>query len=153
MEVLRYSMPASRYSVHCAFPGDFVSPGFYLEQNTKTPLTKRMQGLAGRSIADLEARLPSSDEVASNIIAAAERGEFMICTSSLAASFLFTNMVGPSPKRGWGIADSLLGVLVGWIVWPILRRRWEAMCRQDSEERRENMLLWEATDPGFYDYR
>lgn len=153
MEVLRYTTPGSQYSIHCAFPGDFLSPGFYLEQDTKTTLTKRMQGLAGVSIADLESKLPSSDEVAANIIKTADKGDFIICKGSLSVSLLFTNMVGPSPKRGWGIVDSLLGVVVGWLVWPILRRRWDAMCRKDGEEVRNNRLVWEAIDPGFYDYR
>ena len=27
--MLRYDCAVSKYSVHCAFPGDFVSPGFY----------------------------------------------------------------------------------------------------------------------------
>lgn len=27
-EVLRYSCPASTYTIHCAFPVDFISPGY-----------------------------------------------------------------------------------------------------------------------------
>lgn len=133
LEMLRYSSPASTYSVHIAFPGDFVSPGFYQEQLTKTPLTKRMQGLEG-SLDDLVARYPSSEKVASLIVKSVDRGDFIICQDSLSASMLFTNMVGPSPKRGLGFVDSLLGVVVGWFVWPILRLRWERMCIKDGEE-------------------
>ncbi|KAI2465871.1 putative short chain dehydrogenase/ reductase [Annulohypoxylon bovei var. microspora] len=138
MEVLRYNCPASTYTVHCAFPADFVSPGFVLEQKTKTPLTKRIQGL-NRPFEELEARFPSSEKVASLIIAAVERGDFIICEDSFAASALFTNMAGPSPKRGFGIVDSILGLLVGWVVWPVLRRRWEAMCKEDGEESRKRV--------------
>lgn len=135
MEVLRYDCPASTYSIHCAFPADFVSPGFVLEQKTKTPLTKRIQGL-DRPFEELEARFPTSEKVASLVIAAVDRGDFIICEDSFAASALFTNMTGPSPKRGLGIVDSFLGLLMGWIVWPVLRRRWEAMCKKDGEELR-----------------
>ncbi|KAI1460399.1 putative short chain dehydrogenase/ reductase [Annulohypoxylon moriforme] len=138
MEVLRYNCPASTYTIHCAFPADFLSPGFVLEQKTKTPLTKRIQGL-NRPFEELENRFPSSEEVASLIIAAVDKGDFIICEDSFAASALFTNMTGPSPKRGLGIVDSVLGLLVGWVVWPILRRRWEAMCRQDGEEARKRV--------------
>lgn len=137
MEVLRYTCLTSTYTIHCAFPADFISPGFLLEQETKTELTKRMQGLATKSsISELESRFPSSEKIASLIIAAVEKGDFIICPGSIASSLLFTNMIGPSPKRGLGIIDSLSGIIVGWFVWPILRRRWEAMCRRDGEESR-----------------
>ncbi|KAJ8109600.1 hypothetical protein ONZ43_g6088 [Nemania bipapillata] len=132
LEALRYSNPWSRYTIHCAFPGDFLSPGFYLEQDTKTELTKRMQGLAGKSMAELEARYPSSDEVASLVVAAVQRGDFAICEDSLAASLLFTSMVGPSPKRGWGLFDSLVGVITNWVVWPALRHQWQTLCRKED---------------------
>lgn len=135
-EMLRHDCLFSKYSVHCAFPGDFVSPGFYLEQDTKTPLTKRLQGTSGLSRAELEACYPSSDAVAAGVIAAVQNGVFIICSDSMTASLLFTNMTGPSPKRGWGILDSIVGLLVGWIVWPVLRRKWERLCRIDGEQYR-----------------
>ncbi|KAK8115466.1 hypothetical protein PG984_011968, partial [Apiospora sp. TS-2023a] len=128
LEAIHYSNTLSQYSVHCAFPGDFVSPGFYLEQGTKPELTKRMQGLAGKSMAELAARYPSSEKVASLIVAAVQRGEFIICEDSLTSSLLFTSMVGPSPKRGWGLLTHWWGVLVNWVVWPVLRRKWETLC-------------------------
>ncbi|KAI1388534.1 putative short chain dehydrogenase/ reductase [Hypoxylon trugodes] len=137
MEVLRYCGPESTYSIHCAFPADFISPGFVLEQQTKTPLTKHMQG-TDLPLNKLEAKFPSSDKVASLIIAAVDRGDFIICEDSLAASVLFTNMLGPSPKRGWGIVDALLSPIVGCIVWPYLRWRWESMTRSDGEEFRRS---------------
>ncbi|CAG9990393.1 unnamed protein product [Clonostachys byssicola] len=132
LEMLRYSSPASKYSVHISFPGDFISPGFYQEQNTKTALTKTMQGLKG-SIEDLEKRYPSSEKVASLVLEAVKNEEYIICQDSLAASLLFTNMVGASPKRGLGIMDSVVGVVVSWFIWPVLRRRWEGMCKKDGE--------------------
>jgi 3-dehydrosphinganine reductase len=136
MEVLRYCSPTTTYSIHCAFPADFVSPGFRLEQDTKTPLTKRMQG-TDLTIEQLEAKFPSSDKVASLVIAAVDRGDFIICEDSPAASVLFSNMLGPSPKRGLGIFDTLMAPVMGWFVMPFLRWRWEGMTRRDGEEMRK----------------
>ena len=131
--MLRYCNSKSTYSIHCAFPADFLSPGFKLEQETKTPLTKRIQG-TNLAVAELEAKFPSSENVAALIIAAVDKGDFIICEDSLAASALFTTMIGLSPKRGWGIFDSLLSVMMGWLVMPFFRRKWEGMSREDSEE-------------------
>lgn len=144
MEFLRHSSATSTYTAHCAFPGDFVSPGFYLEQNTKTSLTKRMQG-TDKPLEALEASCPSSDKVASRIVAAVDRGEFIICNDSWAISLLFTNMIGPSVKRGIGVLDSLLGLLAGWLLYPILRRRWDAMTKEDGREWRKT---WSKPDDG-----
>jgi 3-dehydrosphinganine reductase len=99
-----------------------------------------MQG-TNKTLEELETNCPSSDKVASSIVSAVERGEFIICSESLAASLLFTNMIGPSPKRGFGIFDSLIGILTGWIVWPVLRRRWEAMCKTDGYEWRKTWFV------------
>ena len=131
MEVLRYNCPQSTYSIHCAFLADFVSPGFTLERNTKTPLTKRIQGV-DKPISELQAKFPSSEGVSSQIMAAVDKGEFIICEDSLAASLLFTGMIGPSPKRRWGIVDGLLSPVVGWFAWPTLRWKWEAMTREHT---------------------
>ncbi|KAL2043708.1 hypothetical protein ABVK25_012515 [Lepraria finkii] len=133
IEVLRYCSSKPTYSIHCAFSADFFSPGFKLEQETKTPLTKRIQG-TDLAAAELETKFPSSETVAALFIAAVDKGDFIISKDLLAASVLFTNMIGLSPKRGWGIVDSLLSVVMGWLVMPFLRRKWEAMTREDGEE-------------------
>ncbi|KAJ9252223.1 hypothetical protein DTO207G8_4838 [Paecilomyces variotii] len=132
-EVLRHNSATTTYTIHIAFPADFVSPGFRLEQNTKPDLTKRIQGTNLASLAELEKKFPSSEKVALGVIARVDKGDFIICEDSLAASCLFTNMIGLSPKRGLGIVDSLMGVVVGWLVMPLLRRKWERMCREDGE--------------------
>jgi len=139
METLRYCCSQSTYSIHIAFPADFVSPGFMEEQKTKTPLTKRIQG-TDRPSAELEARFPSSDKVASLVIAAVDRGDYIICEDSLAASVLFAGMTGPSPKRGLGIMDAVMSSVMTWIVWPYLRWKWEGMTRKDGEESRRSGL-------------
>ncbi|KAI0469745.1 putative short chain dehydrogenase/ reductase [Xylariaceae sp. FL0804] len=113
LEALRYSNAWSRYTIHCAFPGGFVSPGFNPKQNSKTELTRRMQGFDGKSITELEARYPSSDEVAALVVAGVRRGDSAICKDSLAATLLFTSMGGSSTKRGWGLLDSLVVILSG----------------------------------------
>ena len=137
IEVLRFNCPETTYTIHSAFPADFMSPGFILEQETKTALIKKLQGIdPDAHISDLKNRYPSSEKVASLIISAVDKGDYIICPASFASSALFCNMIGPSPKRGLGIVDSLLSVVVGWIFWPILRRRWESVCRKDGENYR-----------------
>ncbi|SMY28579.1 unnamed protein product [Zymoseptoria tritici ST99CH_1A5] len=133
IELLRECCPQSQYSMHCAFPADFVSPGFIEEQKTKTLLTKQMQGL-DKPLAELMTSFPSSEKVATLVIAAVDRGDFIICEDSLSASALFTAMSGPSPKRGLGIADGLLSIIVNWIAWPYLRRKWQGMTKRSGNQ-------------------
>lgn len=135
MEALRLSGPASRYTIHCAFPSNFISPAFLEEQKSKPELTKRMEGTTG-STAELEERFPSAEKVARGVIAGVERGDFALCDDSMESGLLFANMIGPSPKRGFGVLDSILGTVVGLFVWPIFRRRWDEMCRQDGIHKR-----------------
>ncbi|KAK3317263.1 hypothetical protein B0T19DRAFT_468802 [Cercophora scortea] len=135
IEVNRYNCPESLYTIHIAFPGDFVSPGFMKEQETKVALSKAIQGL-NHPIEQLTAKFPSSEKVADLVIRAVDRGDFIICEDSLAASVLFSNMQGPSPKRGWGVVDALLAPLVSWFVMPYMRWKWEGMTRADGEAMR-----------------
>ncbi|KAJ5718048.1 short chain dehydrogenase/ reductase [Penicillium malachiteum] len=132
-EFLRHNSATTTYTIHIAFPADFVSPGFRLEQDTKPYLTKRIQGTDLASFAELEAKFPTAEKVALGVIANVDLGNFIICEDSMAASCLFTNMTGLSPKRGLGIVDSVMGIVVGWLVMPVLRRKWERMCREDGE--------------------
>lgn len=83
-------------------------------------------------MAELEHRFPSAEKVAQKIIAGVERGDFALCNDSIESSLLFANMIGPSPKRGLGVLDSLLATVVGLLVWPVFRRRWDKMCKQDG---------------------
>ncbi|KNG85245.1 putative short chain dehydrogenase/reductase family oxidoreductase [Aspergillus nomiae NRRL 13137] len=131
-EVLRHNSSHTTYTIHIAFPADFISPGFVLEQDTKPNLTKQIQGTNVATFAELEKKFPSSEEVARGVVARVDKGDFIICEDSLPGYLLFTNMIGLSPKRGLGIVDSLLSVVMGWFVVPVVRRRWERMCREDS---------------------
>ncbi|KAF2654561.1 short chain dehydrogenase [Lophiostoma macrostomum CBS 122681] len=131
MEALRYSGASSTYTVHCAFPSNFITETFFREQEKKPALTKELEGTTG-SNEDLQKRFPSEDKVALGIINAVAKGEFAICEDSLETALLFSNMIGPSPKRGFGILDSLLSILVGLFIWPVVRRRWDSRCKKDS---------------------
>ena len=136
MEALRLSGPASKYTIHCAFPSNFFSPAFLEEQKTKPELTKQIEGTTG-STSELEQRIPSAEKVAKGIITAAARGDFALCDDSMESGLLFANMIGPSPKRGLGVLDSLLAILVGLLIWPLFRHRWEKLCRQNGMDHRK----------------
>lgn len=135
MEALRLSNPKSTYTIHCAFPSNFISPAFLKEQKSKPRLTKVIEGTTG-SIEELKQKLPSADKVSQVIISGVERGDFAICEDSVESGLLFTNMIGPSPKRGLGVLDSLSSVLVSLIVWPVFRRRWDGMCKKNGKQLR-----------------
>ncbi|KAG5913305.1 hypothetical protein E4U53_004913 [Claviceps sorghi] len=138
LELLRHNSADSHYSVHVAFPGDFVSPGFIKEQQTKVHLNKTIQGLH-HPLEKLVAKFPSSEAVAAMIIQAVDRGDFAV-TYSLEQRALFANMLGPSPKRGWGLLDAALAPLMSWFIMPYLRRRWEGLARRDGEELRKSRV-------------
>ncbi|KAL9119243.1 MAG: hypothetical protein Q9187_004203 [Circinaria calcarea] len=130
METLRLSSPASTYTIHCAFPSNFITTAFLEEQISKPELTKRIEGTTGTR-AELEQRYPSAEQVAQGIIAGVARGDFAICDDSMESGLLFANMIGPSPKRGRGVVDSLLAIVMGLFIWPFLRSRWDKMCKRD----------------------
>ncbi|KAL9132083.1 MAG: hypothetical protein Q9217_000119 [Psora testacea] len=135
MEALQHSGPQSTYTVHCAFPSNFITESFLQEQESKPVLTKQLEGTMG-TLEELRKRFPSAGEVAQGIIAGVERGDFAICNDSTEAALLFTNMIGPSPKRGLGIYDSLSATVMGIIVWPVLRRHWDRVCKRDGKRSR-----------------
>jgi len=130
MEALRYSGPASVYTIHCAFPSNFITQSFFQEQEKKPEVTKRIEGTVG-SVAELEKKFPSAQKVAGQIVEGVARGDFALCDDSMESSLLFANMIGPSPKRGLGILDSILALVIGLFVWPFLRRRYDYMYRRD----------------------
>lgn len=136
MECIRLSNPSSLYTTHIAFPSNFISPAFLQEQTQKPALTKRIEGTSASSEADLAKKFPSSATVAAKIIRGVEKGEFALCDDSSESGLLFANMLGPSPKRGLGVVDSVVSVFAGVFVFPVYRRVWERMCRKDGEEMR-----------------
>ena len=117
------------YKVHCAFPANFVTPSFIKEQKYKPELTKRIEG-TDKPVHELIEKTPSPTEVARRILKGVARDEYAIWYD-FESSFLLSNMLGPTPKRGFGILDSLLMALA-WIVWPFVRRQHDELCRKDG---------------------
>ncbi|KAJ5908479.1 short chain dehydrogenase/reductase family oxidoreductase [Penicillium taxi] len=128
-EVLRYNTAAVSYKVHCAFPANFVTSSFIEEQKYKPELTKRIEG-TDKPVYELIEKTPSPTEVARRILNGVVRDEYAIWYY-FESSFLLSNMLGPTPKRGFGIVDSLLMALA-WIVWPFVRRQHDKLCRNDG---------------------
>ena len=131
MEAIRLSNATSRYTVHCAFPSNFISPAFVAEQERKPQLTKQLEGTM-HSMEELSHRLVSIEKLALGIVEGVESGDFVLCNKSPESALLFANMVGPSPRRGLGVIDSILSVLIGLFAWPITRKRWERKCERDG---------------------
>lgn len=92
-------------------------------------------------MAELEQRFPSAEKVAQRIIAGVARGDFALCDDSVESGLLFTNMIGPSPKRRLGFRDSLSATVVGLFVWPVFRYRWDKMCKEDGIHSRKIDVL------------
>jgi 3-dehydrosphinganine reductase len=118
--------------MHCAFSSNSTSPQFLTEKSLKPDLTKRREG-TNEPIDELAKKVPTVRKVVERIIRAVERGDFALCDDSLESSLLFANMIGSSPKRGLGVVDPVLSIVIGLFVWPVVRRRWESMCRQDRD--------------------
>ncbi|KAL8283015.1 hypothetical protein RB597_010417 [Gaeumannomyces tritici] len=136
-EAAIYSNAASRYTIHCAFPATVLTDTFFEEQKNKPAVTKRMESTDGAE-EELRAKYPSAHDVAEAIVrATADRpggGDFCVCTDFI-TSVLWSGMTGPSPKRGWGILDSLLGFISVLFVWPILRLSWDSTCAEAGRSR------------------
>ncbi|KAJ5675617.1 hypothetical protein N7462_008514 [Penicillium macrosclerotiorum] len=128
-ELMRYSGPASQYSVHIAFPSNFISPSFVDEQKTKPQLTKELEGTTA-PLSELSGKIHSAKDVADAIIAAVDKKDFIIC-SELEAALLFGAMNGIVPRRGFGVMDSLIA-MVQVIVGPLVRRWLDYKCSSDS---------------------
>lgn len=126
---MRYSGPKSTYVVQCVFAHNFVTPTFIEEQKHKPPLTKRIEG----THVEDESRFPPADKIAPEIVAAVATGDFAVTDTRLEPQVLWANMMGSSPRRGWGVVDSLLALLM-WIVFPFIRRDIEKKCLGDAQK-------------------
>lgn len=136
LEATRYSGPISTYTIQCIFANNFITPNFLHEQKSKPELTKRIEGTTG-SLSELEKRYPYPEKIAPAIVAAVAKGDFAIMDTQMDTELVWANGVGISPKRGWGIVDSVLGVLMGIFIFPFYRRWWERMCRGDALREKE----------------
>ncbi|RYP61587.1 hypothetical protein DL770_009764 [Monosporascus sp. CRB-9-2] len=118
LEAMRYSGPQSTYVVQCIFAHNFITPTFLEEQKSKPSLTKRIEGteaIGGGSAADisaLESRFPHAHKIAPEIVAAVASNDFAVLDKRLEPQILWANMIGTSPRRGWGIVDCLFAFLM-----------------------------------------
>lgn len=130
MEALVYSTPAYRYSIHCAFPSTFISDAFFEEQKGKPLLTKQIEGTVGTP-EEMMKKHPSAKKMTDIILAGVAKGDFAICDESVESPLLFANMVGVTPKRGLGVIDSIIGILMIF-AWPVGRLYWDGLCKKYS---------------------
>lgn len=119
LEASRYSGPKSTYIVQCVFAHNFITTTFLREQERKPELTKRIEGTSAVTLEELEKEIPYASTVAQQVITDAESDDFAIVDRRLIPQLLWSNMMGTSPKRGWGIVDSILAFLTILIIWPI----------------------------------
>lgn len=131
MEALVYSSPTRTYRIHSAFPSTFISDAFFEEQKGKPQLTMEIEGTVG-SEEDMVKKHPSSAKMADIILGGLAKGDFAICDESVESPLLFANMVGVTPKRGYGIVDTLVGVVMAF-AWPLFgKRMWDGLCKKYS---------------------
>jgi 3-dehydrosphinganine reductase len=131
MEVLRLSNAHSEYSVHCAFPSNFISPAFIQEQKNKPLLTKQIEGTDGPA-EEVEKKFPSADRMAEVLMKGVEKGEYVVCDESVESGLFWAGMAGTSKKRGLGVWDNVLGVAM-MVIWPYYRWKFDGMCRRDGK--------------------
>lgn len=133
MEALVYSSPTRKYEIHSAFPSTFISDAFFEEQKGKPSLTMEIEGTVGTA-EDMIKKHPSAAKMADIILSGLAKGDFAICDQSVESPLLFANMVGVTPKRGWGIVDSVMSILMAF-GWPLFgQRMWDGLCKKHSVE-------------------
>lgn len=136
MEALVYSSPARTYSIHSAFPSTFISDAFFQEQKGKPSLTMEIEGTVGTD-EDMIKKHPSAEKMADIILSALANGDFAICDKSVESPLLFANMVGVTPKRGWGIWDTIVSIVMA-VAWPLFgQKMWDGLCRDYSQKYHE----------------
>ena len=130
MEVMRYSGPKSTYAVQCIFAHNFITPTFLQEQKTKPELTKRIEGTSGE-LHELEKQFPYAAKIAPEIVANVASGDYAVCDGRFDPQLLWANAMGASPRRGWGIVDTLMAMFM-LLAWPFVRRDMEKKCWGDA---------------------
>lgn len=130
MECLRYSGPSSKYTIHCAFPSSVLTPSFIAEQSIKPEVTKKIEGSTG-PIDQLHTKVPSTETVVRQIITRVEQGDFAIAEDSFDSNFFYATNLGVSPKRGWGVWDTTVGILSN-VLWPVYRLYFDSLVREEN---------------------
>ncbi|KAI4682725.1 uncharacterized protein J4E84_007189 [Alternaria hordeiaustralica] len=127
---LAYSGPKSTYAVQCIFAHNFITPTFLQEQKTKPELTKRIEGTSGE-LHELEKQFPYAAKIAPEIVANVASGDYAVCDGRFDPQLLWANAMGASPRRGWGIVDTLMAMFM-LLAWPFVRRDMEKKCWGDA---------------------
>ena len=135
LEVQRHSGLISTYSAQCVFAHNFITPSFIEEQKRKPDLTKRLEGTQG-DLKTLEKNFPYAEKIAPEIVDAIATGDYAVLDGRFEPQLCWAVSRASSPKRGWGIWDTLLGIFAA-IVFPFERARWERECRGDALKKRE----------------
>ncbi|KAF2445300.1 short chain dehydrogenase [Karstenula rhodostoma CBS 690.94] len=130
LEIQRYSGPISTYSVQCVFAHNFITPTFIEEQRNKPELTKRLEGTTG-DLSKIEKGFPYAEKIAPEIVANVAKGDFAIMDGRFEPQACWAVSIGSSPKRGFGIWDTILAVLMA-VIFPFIRNGWEKECRGDA---------------------
>ncbi|RYP89287.1 hypothetical protein DL769_000121 [Monosporascus sp. CRB-8-3] len=76
------------------------------ERKNKPELTKRIEQTSG-DLAALEEDFAYAHKIAPEIVAAAASNDFAVVDKRLGPQVLWANAIASSPKRGWGMVDSL----------------------------------------------
>ncbi|KAL5610602.1 hypothetical protein FOBRF1_006719 [Fusarium oxysporum] len=132
-ELLLYG-DESMYRVHIAFPGNFTTDSFIMEQTTKPELLKNMEGSNYSDGEELLKNLQSTEEIAAGILSGIRKGRYNI-TTDLTTDLTLNNMRGPSPRDS-PFYDAFMS-FAGSLVWPFVRRRFDKMTIQYG---RDNLL-------------
>ncbi|ORY07685.1 hypothetical protein BCR34DRAFT_435941, partial [Clohesyomyces aquaticus] len=100
----------------------FITLTFIEKQKHKLLLTKKIEGTKG-DLATLKktGKFPYAENIAPEIVANIEKGEFAVIDSRFEIQFCWGIGLASSPKRGWGIWDTILAMLA-CLIWPIVRR-------------------------------
>jgi 3-dehydrosphinganine reductase len=123
IEAMRYSGPKSTYTVQCVFAHNYITETFLVENKNKPDLTKRIEGTSNE-LSELEKNFPYAAKIAPEIVAAVAKGDYAVCDKRMDPQLLWANASGASPKRGWGIVDTLMAMLMCF-VFPFIRRDME----------------------------
>jgi len=121
----------SKYTIHCAFPSSVLTPVFFEEQKIKPELTKQIEGSTG-PVEKLYKKVPSPEAVVRQIIKGVERGDFGIADDSMDSSLLYATALGTSPKRGFGVFDTVVGIFANLIIWPLYRCYFDWLTKRDN---------------------
>ncbi|KAI6093203.1 hypothetical protein F4821DRAFT_253181 [Hypoxylon rubiginosum] len=119
------------YAVQCIFAHNYITQTFLEEQKMKPDLCKRIEGMTATDVTTLEKHFPHVAKIAPEIVAAVASNDFAITDKRLEPQFLWAGGIGSSPKRGWGVVDSLLALLAS-LLFPLIRRDIEKKCQGDA---------------------